>query len=192
MPSSSPLNDPSHASDSPAPRRSLREHLNSGYLRFLILPLLALCGWAVYASYHATSGSQIPDFRNKVFFLDVESNEVIIKTDADIPPLLSRSGKPTVVQAIYQTTTTCKDKTLVYLLKYTDEAKAAIDEKESKLGRFRYSILIEYTNDVLVRRPEPDSPWVSGNSPEGVAIMNSLPHPANVDARCCNPSDEGK
>lgn len=192
MPSNPPFNDPRQSADRPASRRSLRGYIGSRYIRVLILPLLALCGWAVYASYHSTYGSKFPDFRNKVYFLDEETQEVIIKTDADIPPLLGRAGKPTVVQAIYQTTTNCRDKTLVYLLKYTDEAKAAIDEKERKLDRFRYSILIDYANQVLVRRPEPGSPWVPYTSAEGMAIMNSLPRPANTAVKSCNPADEAK
>ena len=191
---------PTHLSDTPPQRATagaarpfrLRDLINSRYVRWLILPLLGLCLWVVYENYYANFGSKFPDFRNKVYFWDEETKEVIIKTDADIPPLLGKGGKPTVVQAVYLTSTTCKEKVLVYLLKYADEAKAAIDEKESKLDRFRYSIPIDYANQLLVRRPEAGSPWVPYSSAEGTAIRDSLPRAPGAEVKFCNPSDEGK
>ena len=149
--------------------------------------LIVGAGWATYSGFASLRGPQPVAFDVKLYFLDEDTGQVIVGTERDVPPLVGKNGKASVVQAIYMTADDERGKTLVYLQKYTDKAKAVLDEQTRSKGRMDPWAAIAQTAELLVRKPEPGAPWVKATSPEGQVVINSFQAPPNARVRYCNP-----
>jgi hypothetical protein len=91
--------------------------------------------------------------------------DISIHSAAKYPPLIDpKTGKPTLVLAMFYTCGSCKNKKLVYLQKYTRQAKALIKEKGSR------ALLKMGIAGLVVRKPAKGSRWYPLNSPQGQRI----------------------
>ena len=153
-----------------------------------VTPMVLLVVLAVVAGFRASRGPVPVAYDLKLYFFDEDTGETVLRTDKDIPPLIGAKGQPSVVRAIYMAPEGAKEKTLVYLIKYTDEAKAALDEAVRKNGFLDGLTARGYERGCLVRKPAPDSPWMPTASEEGQALMNSFQaEHRNVRVRFANP-----
>lgn len=124
----------------------------------------------------------------KLYFFDEDTGETVIHTDKDVPPLIGAKGRASVMRAIYMTPGDGAEKSLAYLLKYTDEAKAALDETVRKKGFLDALTVRGFEGGCLLRKPAANSPWVSVSSGEGQAIMDSFQAAhKNTRVRFANP-----
>lgn len=116
-----------------------------------------------------SSGGPVGD-AGKAFFVDEETGEQSVGAATDVPPLNNKAGKPTLVKGVFVTADGGSTKRLAYLMKYTPEAKAAIEKahQEKKLEDVMTSDLV--SEGTLVRLPDKGAPWVKMSSREGAAI----------------------
>jgi hypothetical protein len=150
-------------------------------------PILLVIVVAIYAGVHRSGGPTPVAYDLKLYYYDEDSGETVIRTDKDIPPLLNAQGKRSLVRATYMTAGDSSQKTLVYLMKYTDEAKAALDEEVRKKGFLDALTARGYEGGCLIRKPAPGSPWVPASSAEGLAIVNSFQLENKTPVHFCNP-----
>jgi hypothetical protein len=108
--------------------------------------------------------------RSKGFFVDEETNDESVHSIDEIPPLMGKSGRPTVVRAMKFSCDNGRNPKTIYLLKYTPEAQEQLKAMQpDDLNRSNVM-----TKGELLRLPAPGSPWVSAESDEG-AIVRTLP-----------------
>jgi hypothetical protein len=165
----------------------LREWANSHPVVFIV-PLVLLIVLAIYAGVRKSGGPTPVSYDVKRYFYDEDTDTKVIRTDKDVAPLMGAKGHASVVRAIYMGVQGKPEETLVYLMKYTDEAKASLDEELRRKGYLDSLVIMGHEGGSLVRKPEPGSAWVSGTSAEGYAIINSYraAHPGEV-VRLCDP-----
>jgi len=102
----------------------------------------------------------------KAFYMDEETGEESVHSAAELPPLLGKSGKPTLVKAYKFTAGDGKD-VIVYLEKYSDQA---IEElKSSETDDMRKADLT--MSGLLIRLPGEGNKWLAKNSPLGQKIL---------------------
>lgn len=121
------------------------------------------------------------------YYIDEETGEVSTRPASDVPPLPGKSGRPTIVRAIYLTASTVDQKFLAYYEKYTDAAKARQSQAGTTDGKI--SVVPFDRNVFLIRRPEAGSPWVNAGSPEGMKLVDAIynPRPGAPALRPCVP-----
>jgi len=122
-------------------------------------------------------------------YVDEETGELSQRSTAELPPLLGKSGRPTVVRAVFLTASTVDACFPAYYEKYTDEMKAKIKGMKSGPGpgiRPAYEMVRAGT---LVRKPSPGSSWVSATSTEGNALLKKIyqPDPTKPPLKLCTP-----
>lgn len=105
------------------------------------------------------------------FFYDEKTGEESVRDSADLAPLANANGEECIVQAVYMTNDGGKTKTLMYLMKYTPEAKALMKKIQAnsrlRLSSDEYTTL---TKGTLYRLPAKDSPWLPED--EAAAIVS--------------------
>ncbi len=156
--------------DSPAstaPAQRFRAVLN----RHPVLSVMVCSAIAAGAFYWAlrdpTAGTPDGDF------FDEATGEFLVRSIADLPPLVGRQGAPTVVRAYFSGAIDGERRKLLYLQEYSAEAKADLEQhlKEHRTGRPSFR---DWQTAVWVRRPEAGSPWISLATPEGRAIAPDI------------------
>ncbi len=101
----------------------------------------------------------------EAYYYNTATGAISIHSAAKYPPLIDpKTGKPTLVLAMFYTCSSCKNKKLIYLQKYTRQAQAMIKNRGvtalQKLG----------VAGMLVRSPAKGSQWYPLNSPQGQRI----------------------
>ncbi|MEI8198317.1 MAG: hypothetical protein WCI73_20685 [Phycisphaerae bacterium] len=150
------------------------------------LILVLLMGWWVAINLGIIHTHPQPA---RAYFIDEETGEVSIHPASEIPPLLGKSGKPTVVTAVYYTCGSCAARKPAYYRKFTPEAKDAL-EKAHKAGSgaasptapgpssngsgIPRSVMLGVGQGELVRAPEAGSPWVPLHSEAGRKLVQEL------------------
>lgn len=173
---------------------SVRETLNKNALvvSVVIGVLLIIMGWYLLKNLGVISeSSKTP----KSYFIDEETQEVTVHDVTDIPPLMGKSNKPTVVEVIYATCTTCADKKPVYYRKFTEEAKASMDKARNAPPPGPGGpgapppppMMIWMDQAQRVRLPEAGSKWVSVMSPQGFQIMQTASSKCPNTFQTCRP-----
>lgn len=144
----------------------------------VVMGILLLCG-VMLIGYEAGWFTHKPRGPSGVYFIDEETDEVTVQPATEIAPLKGSGGKMTVVNVVYYTCTTCAARKPAYYMKYTDEAKAYIEQHRNDppppgdrpkpldlvMAQLRQT-------GQLVRLPERGSPWVLMVSPEGLQIQS--------------------
>jgi len=145
--------------------------VGSAALVLVILAMLMYTVWSLgYFGRHASRDAATP---TKAFFMDEETGEISVHPANEIPPLLGKSGKPTVVRAFFFTASTNAARKMVFLQRYSLEAKQAMDASHNgqRLSPEEMSLVVRGPQ---VRAPEPNSPWHDLATLEGQAIVNSV------------------
>jgi len=121
------------------------------------LVLAALFAWLWSERRGNVTGDQ-----TRAFFVDEESGEEVVRPASDLPPVVGKSGRPTLVKAIKYG---CKGNNpeVLYWMKYTPEALAALQSLPADDAR-RADIDLR---GQLVRSPKAGSAWVPLRSREG-------------------------
>ncbi|HTV47234.1 MAG TPA: hypothetical protein VMG59_02200 [Phycisphaerae bacterium] len=119
------------------------------------------------------------------YFYDTSNGTVSVRPQTDYPPLIGSTGQPTVVYAIYLTCSTCENKYLAYLQKYTPASQQMLNHTLS--GKASTSYQGTFSVGFLVCRPDDTSNWYPAGSPEGLQIIQSKPCPNNQPPGPCLP-----
>lgn len=125
-----------------------------------------------------------------VYFIDTSNWALLVRPKADVPPLIGATGKPTVVRAVFFTYTSCKNKKLLYLLKYTPTEQKILMRLQHHHGgdKSLFAIEMQTILGTLVRLPVKGSHWFLANSPTGQRIMTP-PADSGRPAHFCNPAN---
>lgn len=125
----------------------------------------------------------------RAYFIDEETGETSIHLADEIPPLLGKSGKPTVVQLIYYTCGSCADRKPAYYRKFTPETREILKKvRTANLtpatpspsasgpdGRTNpWILLLGAGQGELVRLPQTGSPWIPLLSAPGSKLVEEL------------------
>ena len=105
---------------------------------------------------------------NLAYFYDEENGSESIHPITDRSPLPGASGKLTMVLAQKFTSDNNKTSKIYYLQKYSEQAL----EDMTKISPNHPDYYKTISKCLLVRSPEPGSPWVPADSPEGHKILN--------------------
>ena len=106
-------------------------------------------------------------------FIDEETGKPSVHSISEVPPLIGAGGKPTVVRAIYSGGQNSSGRKLLYLEKYSDEAKAYMEEYH-RSGAHGPPAVPHPDKAVWVRLPGSGSSWVPRDSEAGQKItMNA-------------------
>lgn len=132
-----------------------------------ILSLLVIAGAIFYAIRHGH-----PHDEATYDFIDEETNKPSNHSINEVPPLIGDSGKPTVVRAIYSGPPGSDGRKILYLEKYSDATKAAL-EKYHRENQHGPPPIPDPATAVWVRLPQPGSTWVTRDSTEGQRIINT-------------------
>lgn len=104
-------------------------------------------------------------------FYDEATGEGVERSIREVPPLIGKGGQPTVMRAGYRSDA-AGVRRLVYLEKYSDEAKSEVERHLRGEAAGPPNIP---PDGHLVRRPEPGSPWVPISSRQGREIVTGVP-----------------
>ena len=173
---------------------SIREMLNKNALVVAVVVgvLLIIMGWGLLKNTGIIPETyKVP----KTYFIDEETQEVTVRDATDVPPLMGKSGKATVVEVIYATCTTCAEKQPVYYRKFTDDAKTAMEKARSTpppsaggQGAPPPPPMMMWMDQAqLVRAPVAGSKWVPVTSPQGFAIMQTASSKCPNSFQTCRP-----
>ena len=117
------------------------------------------------------------------FFIDEETGEESIQSTKNVPPLLGKGGKPTIVQVFKFTCDHGKTIKTAYYLKYADSTKRSLEEARAanKTPDF------DPTQGMFIRSPEKGSPWVHWGTPEASKVLSALDCPDGGDVETVFP-----
>ncbi len=117
-----------------------------------------------------------------------------------IPPLKGAAGRDTLVRAFMLTCTSCGDKKVGYLIKYNQEARAAINAEAQALPASATPVeksqpaaeipqlRMAAAEGRLVRLPAKGSPWIPAMSFKGMALIKTASQcPGGSHAKPCLP-----
>jgi hypothetical protein len=102
------------------------------------------------------------------FYVDEETGEEVARPAEEYPPLIGKSGKPTLVRVVKFTCDDEKTVTTAYYEKYSDEAKRLLEQKDNP-----HAPDIAFRG-LLVRSPEKGSPWVPQTSGPGAELLSRV------------------
>jgi hypothetical protein len=141
----------------------LREQINRHPVKTSLV-LIAIVGSLIYFTLR-NPRVRTPDGD----FIDETTGQTYVMPISAIPPLPGKDGNLTVVRAYYSGPSGDQPRTLLYLQKYSPEAKATLEqfEKGNQLGEPQFT---DPHTSVWVCKPEPGSQWVLLDTPEGRAI----------------------
>ena len=170
---------------------------NQKWLAAVLVILIAGILWWMWRSTRATPRVAAA---TKYYFYDTSTRQLSVHPADELPPLKNAAGKAVIVRAVFLTCTSCGNRKLAYLLKYTAAAQAA--EKylihppgsgapQSEVGQFAAQVptlKVEVADGTLIRLPTPGSKWVGKLSPQGAAILQQASKcPGNQYAQPCLP-----
>jgi hypothetical protein len=142
-------------------RQWIREHQAITLAITLILTISAI----LYAVFYSR-----PHNEATFDFIDEETGQLSAQPITAVPPLLGRSGKPTVVRAIYAGAQNSAGRKLLYLEKYRSDAKVYMEEYHRSSTKGPPNVPHPETA-VWVRLPEQGSAWVPRDSEAGQQIV---------------------
>lgn len=108
----------------------------------------------------------------KSFYVEEEDMSVTERPIADIPPLMGKSGKLTLVRGVFYTYTTDKDKKLAYMEKYTEKAKAAMEKMQKSKEMNGEEVMI--AEEGLWVRSKDDPKWYKSQTEQGQKILSAV------------------
>ncbi len=166
----------------------------------VVLTIIAIA-YIIHYEFHSPYATSVNQY-----FYDTATQQLKVEPPTAIPPLRGAGGKYTLVRAYVFTCSSCNNKQIGFLQKYTPEGKAALLKQQqmakqpppkpgSRPGpngdtQFNnpFSLQMQAYNNSLVRLPAKGSRWVLANSPEGERIMTPAPCATGVLKPCVPPS----
>jgi hypothetical protein len=139
---------------------------------WVAVALLAGAGFVAYRYAHS-SGYHPP---TSAYFVDEETGEELVRPATDIPPLMGKSGKPTVVREFKYSVDGGKTSKVAYYFKYSDSMK---EKLEAAIAAGKGGDLDGNPGE-WVRSPAPQSKWALLGTPEAQAISH-VDLPPNAD-----------
>lgn len=145
---------------------TLRDRLNANGAVAIAFAVTALVGaYGLYRWLAAPGGAAV----EHASYMHEETGEVV-RADADaLPPLPDASGRAALVRVIENS-----DGSPAFLMKYEEGAKSALEALRARRGTPEAAqpptpeqAAALRGEGVLVRMPQPGSPWVSRTSDEG-------------------------
>jgi hypothetical protein len=117
-----------------------------------------------------------PHIQPNAFYVDEETSEELVRPVTEIPPLIGKSGKPTLVRATKISCDGGKTSRIAFLESFTPEAQAQLKtlppESTQRIDVIR--------RGAIIRLPEPGSPWVLDSSSEGQRIRENVSCPSGA------------
>ena len=151
----------------------MRDLINRFKIPVLVVAGLVVIG-AVVVLLRGRSSTPTP-YETKAYFIDEETGAESVRPMTDIPPLIGAGGKPTVMLARKFSCDQGKTSKVGFLVKYTPEAKAALDamyaSKDQKPAEINIGL------HTLVRSPEAGSQWFFLNSDGGSKVTAGMSCP---------------
>ncbi len=170
---------------------------NQKWLAIMVVIVLAGILWWVW---HSIQTPAPVSAASSYYFYDTSTRQVSVRPATELPPLKNAAGKRTVVRAVFITCTSCGNRQLGYLLKYTAAARSAkkyLDNPPGKgapqneIGQFASEVptlKLQVANGTLIRLPKTGAHWVYAQSPQGTAIIRKVTEcPGHRYARTCVP-----
>ncbi|MDA8377050.1 MAG: hypothetical protein M0Z50_08330 [Planctomycetia bacterium] len=130
------------------------------------------------------------------YYYDTSDGSVQVLPRSKYPPLIGKTGKPTLVWAEYYSCSSCSDKQLAYLEKYSAQAKKAMEQLQQQQRNpknkgeppnFALMQMAMQGGGILVRSPKKGSKWYPLESPQGMQIATP-PSCTTGQLKACNPS----
>jgi hypothetical protein len=149
----------------------MREVINKfgPYIAIGAIVVAGIVAW--FSMKSKTEGGAVS--RNLAFYVDEETGEESVQAADAIPPLIGKSGKPTVVKAMKYTCDGGKTNKTYALMRYSPDVQERLKNLSASdpvQDAERAKLLGAY----FVRSPEPNSRWVPAQSTEGLRI-GSIP-----------------
>jgi hypothetical protein len=123
----------------------------------------------------------IPEAQVKVWFYDLNTNQLFASTKNMIAPIKAPSdkdGELSGVKAYVYSCEACDDpekRTIIFLEKYTPEVKAKIEAHREEANNDNWVVHYAYADDssleegILLRKPD-DEEWISGAGSKGRSL----------------------
>ncbi len=176
----------------------IREKMRQGQLPMVIGAVVMVCLALILVIWELKPAGA-PHAPDHCYFYDTSNGGITIEPIGAIPPMKGANGGNTLVLAKFFSCTTCGDKKLGYLLKYTASGKAAAESLAHQSGgnltasqsmQFNSSLSqyqIAIASGTLVRLPAKGSRWYPIASPTGSKIARSPRCSATALAKPCLP-----
>ncbi len=144
------------------------------------------------------------------YYYDTSDQKLLALPANQYPPLIGKTGKPTVFLAICYTCSTSAHKKIAYLEKYSEEFKSAMEkmlkiqasfnngtsgvspdnqavQQQMQQLQMQLRTATQMGGAMLVRSVKPGSHWYPTQSPEGQRICTLPPCPNGGKLRYCVP-----
>lgn len=178
--------------------QGIRDKNNQNQKPFIIGDIVIAClAIALMVSELTASTIAAP---NSYYFYDTSNGTIITEPATAIPPLKGTDGKQTLVLAKFFTCTTCGDRKIGYLVKYTAQAKPtkqllseplpdnATPVQKSQHAAEISALQMSIAEGRLVRLLAKGSPWISALSFKGMQLIkNASQCPGGKYAKPCLP-----
>jgi len=176
----------------------IRDKMNQNQKPFVIGGIVLMClalGLLIW-EFKPVSAPAAPD---RYYFYDTSNGSITTEPITAISPLKGSDGKDTLVQAFFFTCTSCGDKKLGYLLKYTPRAKEAkaylarppsasmTPQQSMQFGSSLSKYQVAVAMGTLVRLPTKGSHWYPIVGPMGSQITSPPRCSATELAKPCFP-----
>ncbi|MCL2640325.1 MAG: hypothetical protein FWD53_05725 [Phycisphaerales bacterium] len=119
---------------------------------------------------------------HKAFYIDEETGQESVRSAHELPPLLGKDGKFTLVRAYKFTADGGRTEKIVYLEKYSDQAIQEL--KTSDDGGRKMDIL---DAGPLIRLPGDGNEWVPRKSPAGERLIKTALNAIRSDGGSLEP-----
>lgn len=178
--------------------QSIRKKMNQNQKPFVIGGIVAVC-LAVGLVVWEVKPAGVPPAPSSYYFYDTSNGSITTEPAGALPPLKGATGKDTLVRAYMYTCTSCGDKKVGYLMKYTPRAKQALQYLAQPKGPHMtpqqsmayFSSRAQYESAIpagtYVRLPAKGSHWHPLMSQAGSAITKPIKCPGNSAGKPCLP-----
>ncbi len=179
--------------------QSIREKINQNQKPFVIGGIVLVCVAVGLLAWELKPASVVAA-PTSYYFYDTSNGSITTEPASAIPPLKGATGQDTLVRAFMLTCTTCGDKKVAYLIKYNQEARAAITAESQALPanatpmeKSQHAAEIPQLRLAaaagrLVRLPAKGSPWIPAMSFKGMALIKAASQcPGGSHAKPCLP-----
>ena len=179
--------------------QGIREKMNQNQKPFVIGGIVAVCLAVALVVWEIKPAGTIAA-ATSYYFYDTSSGRITTEPASAIPPLKGATGKDTLVRAFMLTCTSCGDKKVGYLIKYDQEARAAMKAEaqplpanatpveESRHAAEIPQLKFAAAEGRFVRLPAKGSPWIPAMSFTGMQLIKKASQcPGGKYAEPCLP-----
>lgn len=170
---------------------NLRNTINE-YSAVVSIVAAVIAVLAIVYIFHNTVGGGGVGTAPKAYYYDTSTHQFYTYPSSRPPPLKNASGKRTIVLAYMYTCSSCNNRKIAWLQKYSKQARAALKKilnYKPTPGQPPGPPPMEapiFGTGILVRSPAKGSQWYPIQSPEGQEIAQ-LPKCQSGTAKICMP-----